>query len=224
VTNGTIRPATGPGKVFGIGMPKTGTSTLNAALEILGIRATHFPHDPVTVAELERGEYALSILEEYDAGTDVPFPAIFAQLDARWPGSRFIFTERDVDAWLASCEHASFNSQARIPPRDSPRYLYRAMLYGCISFDRERFRWVYEDHRRRVLEHFSGEKAGQLLVMDITRGDGWEKLCPFLGVPVPEQPFPNVNPHPRGVVELEPARRRGIAAGLRRRLRTMIGR
>jgi 3'(2'), 5'-bisphosphate nucleotidase len=32
-----------------------------------------------------------------------------------------------------------------------------------------------------------------LLVLDITAGEGWEKLCPFLGKPIPDIPFPKAN-------------------------------
>ncbi|HEX8335676.1 MAG TPA: sulfotransferase [Pyrinomonadaceae bacterium] len=35
--------------------------------------------------------------------------------------------------------------------------------------------------------------ARRLLVMDITAGDGWEVLCPFLGVEIPDRPFPHEN-------------------------------
>ena len=33
----------------------------------------------------------------------------------------------------------------------------------------------------------------RLLVLDIVGGDGWEVLCPFLGLPIPHQPFPHSN-------------------------------
>ena len=29
------------------------------------------------------------------------------------------------------------------------------------------------------------------LVLDIAKGDGWDKLCPFLGVDVPDLKFPH---------------------------------
>jgi Sulfotransferase domain len=34
------------------------------------------------------------------------------------------------------------------------------------------------------------------LVMDIAAGDDWEKLCPFLGLPIPEVGFPHANASP----------------------------
>ncbi len=52
-------------KVFGLGLSKTGTSSLTDALNLLGIRSTHYPHDERTYDELRSGNYRLSILEEF---------------------------------------------------------------------------------------------------------------------------------------------------------------
>ena len=46
----------------------------------------------------------------------------------------------------------------------------------------------FVDHHRRVEEYFRGRD--DLLVMRVTEGDGYEVLCPFLGVPTSTQPFP----------------------------------
>lgn len=182
------------GKIFGVGLPKTGTSSLSRALEILGYRSCHFPHDPVTVAELKAGRYDLSILQEYDALTDVPVPAVFAQLDAVWPGSKFVLTVRDLPSWLESCRHAPFNQPDQVPAVGSMREFYRVLLYGTVVFQADRFAWVYETHERQVTEHFAGENSNRLLVLDLVGGEGWERLCPFLGVPAPDVPFPHLNP------------------------------
>jgi hypothetical protein len=40
-----------------------------------------------------------------------------------------------------------------------------------------------------VREHFA-DRPGDLLVLDITAGEGWDRLCPFLGLPEPGVPFP----------------------------------
>lgn len=184
----------GINKIFGIGMPKTGTSSLNSALGILGVRSCHFPADPTTIQEIRTAHYRLSILDRYDALTDIPVPAIFAQLDSHWPNSKFILTVRDLDHWLNSCRNAPFNSPKAIPKMGSKRDFYRILLYGCVSFNEERFTWVYNKHLKLVRDHFSGAKASQLLTLDIANGDGWEKLCPFLGVPIPDRDFPHANP------------------------------
>ncbi len=180
-------------KVFGIGMPKTGTTSLNAALEILGIRSLHFPNDDTTVSELKAGKYKLSVLDKYDALTDVPIPAIFAQLDQAFPNSKFILTVREMDSWLESCRKADFNQPNRLPRPGGTREYYRALLYGTVKYNEDRFRWVHETHLKTVGEYFSGERAVRLLVMDFAAGDGWNKLCPFLGKDFPEEYFPHKN-------------------------------
>ena len=58
-------------KVIAVGLGHTGTRSLNQALIMLGIPAKHWPHDRETYHELANGVYRLSILEKYDAVTDV---------------------------------------------------------------------------------------------------------------------------------------------------------
>jgi hypothetical protein len=73
-----------------------GMSSPTEALERLGVRAIHYPYDARTYDELRRGDYRPSILGEYQAVLDIPVAPFYAQLDAAWPGSRFILTVRDV--------------------------------------------------------------------------------------------------------------------------------
>jgi hypothetical protein len=48
----------------------------------------------------------------------------------------------------------------------------------------------YERHNREVQEHFKG-RSRDFMIFDLAAGDGWLKLCAFLGHPVPEDmPFP----------------------------------
>ena len=184
----------GTTRIFGIGLPKTATSSLHTALTRLGFASCHFPHDPTTVSELRDGRYALSILETFDAVCDVPIPAIFPQLDEAWPGSKFILTVRSFETWMHSCRDAPFNTPDAVPQPGSPRDFYRTLLYGCTRFNEQRFAWVYHNHQRVVDAHFTGEKRHQLLVLPVCDGAGWSELCSFLGVDVPDEPFPHRNP------------------------------
>lgn len=182
-------------KIFGIGLPKTGTTSLNSALQLLGFNSVHFPHDKTTVEELRRGQYRLSLLAHNDALTDVPIPAIFAQLDEAYPGSKFVLTVRGVEGWIESCRNAWFNKGDAVPKPGTMREYYRTLLYGCNAFHEGRFRWVYHTHALTVADHFSGEKASQLLVLDISDPLAWQKLCGFLEVEIPSVPFPYLNRH-----------------------------
>jgi hypothetical protein len=178
-------------KIFCIGLPKTGTTSLHHALEILGYRSIHRPKDRLTAQQLRNGDYRLKVLETADAMSDVPVPAVFPQLDRAFPGSKFILTRRDLESWITSCRNAPFNND---PPKPGTiRDFYRAILYGVTAFDEDRFRFVYEDFHRRVETYFAGERAADLLTIDITRGPGWEPLCAFLGHDVPQVEFPRKN-------------------------------
>ncbi len=180
-------------KIFGIGLPKSGTSTLHEALTVLGYRCHHNPDDPTTENQLREGDYELKVLERYDVLSDTPIPAIFAQLDQQYPDSLFILTTRDVDAWIASSRKAGFNQDYARPKKGSTVDFYNSILFGCSTFNEERYRWVYETHLQRVKEHFSGERASRLLTIDFTQGQGWPELCEFLGKPIPSEPIPHAN-------------------------------
>ena len=51
----------------------------------------------------------------------------------------------------------------------------------------------YEARNEEVIAHFAG-RPDDLLVLDVVAGEGWEKLCPFLGLDPPDEPFPHFNP------------------------------
>lgn len=166
-------------KVLGIGLSRTGTTSLNHALEILGYRSVHWPHD-------------LSVIDKMDAATDQTVGVAFRELDAKYPGSRFILTLRDLESWLQSMERM----MARIGmarPQDRPfMYEIRWKIYGVKDFEREKMLEGYKRHEKAVREYFR-DRSDDLLVMDICAGDGWEKLCPFLGKGVPGTPFPRLS-------------------------------
>ena len=183
-------------RVLGIGLSKTGTTSLAKALNTLGIRSIHFPHDARTFAELQRGEYRLSIMNEYQGVTDTPVAPFFAQLDKAWPGSKFILTVRDKEAWLRSAD-AHWRSMSEGRPAREPAFrafvdFINACVYGCIYFSAERFSYAYDAHVRQVMDYFA-HRPDDLLVLDLCGGTSdWTELCDFLGVPVPEAiPFPH---------------------------------
>lgn len=184
-------------KVFGVGLSRTGTTSLTDALNLLGIRTMHYPHDDQTFAELARGNYDLSVLREYQGVTDTPVAPFYAQLDRIWPGSKFILTVRDKAQWLQSTEaHWALLKQHGKMATDEGFQAFAdfisACVYGTIYFSAERFSYVYDQHVQNVRAYFA-DRPDDLLILDITKGEGWEKLCGFLGVPVPDHDFPFVN-------------------------------
>ncbi len=172
------------GKIFGIGLSKTGTTSLNQALIELGYKSVHYPQR----AELFSGDFGC--LDDYDAATDIPIAPYYPQLDERYPGSKFILTVREVDDWLQSMER--WLSQNRRPSEFVLRV--RMAVYGVVAFHAGRLRYVYEKHVRDVKEYFK-DRPADLLALNICAGEGWGKLCSFLNhKPVPPSAFPFVVP------------------------------
>jgi hypothetical protein len=178
-------------KVFGIGLSKTGTVSLARALTKLGIKTKHFPDDKTTQEELRRGDYNLSILNEFQALVDIPVAPYYAQLEALFPDGKFVLTTRPTDSWLTSFEnHFEFWVEHH---RDEYDDFVLACTYGVHHFSADRLRYVKELHEHNVREYFA-DKPGKLLIHNVFEGDGWEKLCGFLGCPVPDEPYPRENP------------------------------
>jgi len=97
-------------KIFGIGFQKTGTSSLNRALALLGynavggIRINH-PKGIAIPPPLTKEKVlpiALARADEADAFSDNPWPLLYRELDAAFASAKFILTYRDPDRWLAS--------------------------------------------------------------------------------------------------------------------------
>jgi fructose-1,6-bisphosphatase/inositol monophosphatase family enzyme len=126
----------------------------------------------------------------HDALTDTPIPSFYRELDARFPGSRFILTVRDREGWLKSCRK-QFNERSAAAQNDAHRRIFED-LYGTNVFDEQRFARGYERFVAGVFEYFRN-RTRDLLVLNVTEGDGWEKLCPFVERPVPDIPFPKAN-------------------------------
>ncbi len=184
-------------KIFGIGMSRTGTRSLTAALQVLGFDTVHYPIDEDTFGELAHGQYDLTILKNHDGLTDITTVPYYQQFDRAYPHSKFILTVRDRESWLRSCQTHWFNRPALKAGVDyeqqvhfNMRQLLRAAVYGCYNFVPERFSWAYDQHVRNVLEYFK-DRPDDLLVLDICGGEGFEKLAPFLDRPVPTEPVPH---------------------------------
>ena len=194
-------------KVFCIGFQKTGTSSLREALRTLDYRVTGVFGRNVKLAELRRRyvEMGLEIARDVDAVEDMPWPLMFRELDAAFPDAKFILTVRDTDRWYRSIA-SHFG--------DAP-YHIQQLTYGDDApapvGHEARYREVYEAHNAAVLAHFAG-RPDALLVMRLEDGDGWDKLCPFLGVPVPDAPFAHTN---------SSGQRGSLMNRVRRRLRRM---
>ncbi len=173
-------------RVFGIGLSKTCTSSLHAALVLVGFRCLHWGGDEVNQIVAAAAEAGRPMLEDLDPGidaySDVAFIAYHFDLaDRQYPNSKFILTVRNLDEWLDSRRRHVEKNQARKVQGGYDGRLLTVDIHG--------WRTDYESHRDRVRKYFA-DRPRDLLEIDIAAGDGWLTLCPFLGVPLPAKPFP----------------------------------
>ena len=187
-----IRPI--PTRVFGVGLSKTGTTSLHKAFEHLGYESWHWSsaHVAKAIWQEMNNDGRSKTLERYYALCDLPIPLLYRKLDAAYPGSKFILTVRGAGDWLESVRR-HFDPE-RNPWRsgwDNDPFSHRVhqLAYGGRDFDQEAFVDRYRQHNAEVQEYFRG-RPESLLVLDLDKGDGWPELCGFLGLPEPSIPYP----------------------------------
>jgi hypothetical protein len=115
---------------------------------------------------------------------------MYRELAAAFPGSRFVLTTRDPDAWLRSWRNM-VKTQRRSPERDERIGALFGLPFPDVS-DTELLERVAR-HNREVLDYFA-DRPDDLLVVDWANGDSWPELCSFLGIKEPEVPFPHAYP------------------------------
>jgi Sulfotransferase domain len=164
-------------KIFGIGLARTGTSSLAEALQTIGFTAKHFPRD-------------YSDIERYDCLTDTSVTLGYRYLDFMFPSAKFILTTRAVEPWLDSMR-ALLGYLATQGVAERYHRLHLA-LYGTAVYDEDLLRTARSRHEREVRAHFA-RRPTQLLTLDIDEPDPYALLCPFLSAPPPGTPFPHSN-------------------------------
>lgn len=179
-------------KILGVGLSRTGTTSLHKALQILGFNSLHW--EPERLREVLDGSNPASNFRYYDdvdAVTDLPAAYFYDELLEAYPGCKCILTIRDEDAWWKSIEaHFNKNYPIKNPEEDFLRWQERNYVYGSAIASEFLYRKKYREHNERVIQKIP---AQQLLVMNITAGECWEKLCFFLNIPIPLIPFPHLN-------------------------------
>jgi len=168
-------------KVFCVGLSKTGTNSIIDALKKLGYSTCHCP-------DIHR---VLIVSDKVDAIADSTVAPYMQMLDRIWPDAKFILTVREEEAWLDSCRR---HFAVRLPPEilwDIHKW-NRLAVWGRVDYDEETFKQISRAHIENVLEYFK-DRPEKLLVMDICSGEGYENLCPFLGLPILDERFPHGN-------------------------------
>lgn len=175
-------------KIFGIGLPKTGQSSLAIAMFTLGYKTIQYPY---TSYQIKKSDFAL----------DLPVVINYKQLDKKYPNSKFILTTRDFDSWLES-----MRNHYRLYPaskRHEQQLKFRLKFWNTIRFNKKLMAKKYYEHIEDVNKYFKG-RGKDLLIINIIAGEGWGKLCPFIDKKIPRRPFPkeNIGKYKTGVVRV----------------------
>jgi len=165
-------------KIFGIGLSRTGTTTLNEVLVGLGKNVIHYP------SELELFSM------RFDGATDIPVTVRYKELDAKFPNSKFIYTIRNKDKWLDSI--VPYLERKRGWNMAQSQVDIRTQMYGSPFPSRAQAEAAYDSHDKDVLEYFKNRKQ-DLLILDIIGGDSTKLLTDFLDVDPINSEFPHKN-------------------------------
>ena len=185
--------------IVAVGHGKTATKSLNKALVMLGYHTAHFYgagvygllwDNAAEWRELRPGrDFLFHGTPSIDAVLDTPVVDFYHEIMLAYPNAKVVLTVRDPKSWLRSqqkfyCCYAGGCKKWLEPWRRGSNLVYGT---ECPSPSQAIKRYV--QHNRNV---YDAVPRDRLLVMDIARGDGWDALAPFLGIPVPHNlTFPN---------------------------------
>jgi len=196
-------------KVIGAGFGRTGTNSLKEALEQLGFGKCHHMVEVLPseiqvrlwheVAEKRSLQWD-AIFDGFQSSCDFPSSAYYKELAAHYPDAKVVLTVRSPESWYDSAAQTIYEITYAIPGwliRLVPHVrrlremietiIWQGVFDGKFE-DRDYAISVFEQHIENVKAIIP---ADRLLVMHIK--EGWEPLCHFLNVPVPDTPFPRVN-------------------------------
>jgi Sulfotransferase domain len=193
-------------RIVGSGFGRTGTMSTKIALEQLGFGPCHHMVEvmenagqPAHWKAIVAGEDVdwTTVFDGYTAQVDFPGAAVWPQIASAFPQARVIHTERPEDEWWASFGGTIgkfFSQRPAIPLPPHIAEIFETMdellVQGTFggSMDRDSAITAYRRNNQLVRDTIP---ADRLLVF--TPADGWEPLCRFLGVAVPDTPFPRSN-------------------------------
>jgi hypothetical protein len=197
-------------RVIGAGWGRTGTASLKRALEQIGFGPCHHmeevmanPQDVPTWVAAARGTKVdwATFLRGWGATCDFPSALYYRELAEVFPEAKVVLTVRDPNGWYESMRTTIVDAFKRFPNRYIVKHLPRVGAPFKVMNASPLKAKVMDpfDDKPAILAQFAAHTEEvkriippeRLLVFDVKQG--WEPLCKFLGVPVPDGPFPRVN-------------------------------
>lgn len=172
-------------KLFVIGLPRTGTTSVCAALLNHDFKVAH--------TALTKQAFALA-----DVVADTPCFCDYPQLDRLFPDSRFVYLQRDTEEWIPSIQMLLTKIMNH---RQNDKHLHPVIqrcfdtCFGILStenpLDKQHLVQCYQTHQQQIKEHFA--HRNDLLSIDISHQNSLNQLLNFLGKPGENKVFPQLN-------------------------------
>ena len=194
-------------KIIGPGFGRTGTMSTKLALETLGFGPCHhmyevFGNPPQVghwqaVAAGEKVDWH-KVFAGYTSQIDWPGAHVWRELAEAFPDAKVLLTMRPEENWYRSFSTTigkvfMVREQMQTPPHIT--HMMEAMdkmvvqpYFQGKSMDKDILLNAYRQRTEDVKAAIAPER---LLIFDVAQG--WDPLCSFLDVPVPDTPFPHEN-------------------------------
>jgi hypothetical protein len=204
-------------KIIGAGFGRTGTMSTYTALQQLGLPCYHMHEvlgNPANKSHLDfwlgvarsapgTGHDWEQVFGRYAAAVDNPACCVWRELAAAYPDAKVLLTvhPRGAEAWYESTIDTIYFTETK--------WQFKVLEF-CTPFGRKFGEMSHQliwqrshagtmTDRARAIAHYhqhiadvrAAVPAERLLVFSAEQG--WQPLCDFVGVPVPDTPFPNVN-------------------------------
>lgn len=190
-------------KVIGAGISRTGTFSFKLAMEKLGFIKCHHmmevidnPEQATEFLAAARGEQIdwKILYRGYQACCDFPSCYFWHELMGQFPEAKVVLTVRDPESWYKSMSETILPSLMQSldtfgsPTAKMGEELIKHRFLGDRLDDKTHVIDAFNRHNQAVRDTVP---ADRLLEFDARQG--WEPLCAFLGVPVPDEPYPKTN-------------------------------
>jgi len=201
-------------KIIGAGFGRTGTTSLQAALQELGFNKCYhmrenFKHPSHAALWNQAWNDVIAgrkpiwteLFAGYQATVDWPGCTYYKELMAAYPDAKVLLSVRDSERWYESTRDTIYQiskswllflmklliPHARRLYAMNEKTIWQGTFQGKFE-DQAYAIKIYEDHITAVKAYVPPEK---LLIYSVK--EGWGPLCRFLEVDVPETPFPHLN-------------------------------
>ena len=170
-------------KVFVIGFQKTGTTSLEYALEHLGYHVYGGDKNLMKFSDSdELKTYIKKTLKTWDAVQDMPWPIFYKELYEIYPEAKFILTIRPTDKWIRSV--ITYFASIRVP--------LHKKIYGvpCAEGYEDRYIELYNQYNKDIIEFF--KQKPNFLIMEMGKNFNYQTLGIFLDLEdIPLADFPH---------------------------------